>query len=394
MDEGIARDGSSGPRPPTEEARAHRSPATNAREPAYQRARPLLIDPLAIWLLVSLIVGGALLWGLRDLIAPLLFAAALAFIGAPVVNRLARRGVPRYLGSALFLILVGMILAALLLLVLPQLVSQLGDLFERVPEILRRVERFLVENLGIRAARNLGELADSLRSGMVEGARGLAGGAARGIASVVSITALVVLVPLLTFFTLAELPALSHFVYEVIPARWRAETTRYGRLTQGALANMLRGQLIVASIMAAIYVVGLSIVGVPLPVAIGILSGFAYFIPFATTPVCIGLSTIFVLLEPGGRVLFPILGATLIALGVQGLESWLLTPRIVGSKAKLSPVVVVFAVVIGGELFGFTGILFSFPVATAIGVVVRDRYAHVLESGTQEEEGIGAPPGA
>lgn len=375
MEERATRDGS-----PNERSRR------GAEERPVRTGRPLLLDTKAVWLVITLVVAVALLWALRDLVAPFLFAAALTFIGAPVVNRLQRRRLPRYLGSFLFLVLVGMILAALLLLVLPTLIEQVGDLVERFPEILQRLQRFADQIVGVDMARELERLVASARASLAASARELAGGAARGFASVLSITALVVLVPLLTFFLLAELPAFSHFVHEVIPARYRDEATRYGRLVQDALGNMLRGQLIVASIMAAIYVVGLSVVGVPLPVAIGIISGFAYFIPFATTPVCIALSTIFVLLEPGGRIWFPILGATGIALVVQALESWLLTPRIVGFKAQLSPLVVVIAAIIGAELYGFVGVLFSFPVATAVGVLMRDRYARVIETPPPDEE--------
>lgn len=367
--------------------RGTRSPS----ERPIERGRPLVFDPRAVWHVVAVLIVVGLLWALRDLIAPFLFAAALTFIGAPMVSRLRRRGLSRYLGSFLFLVLIGMLLAALLLLVVPRLIAQLDDLITRFPMILQRLSRFLAEELGVNVAENLDELTRRLQGSFAESARGIAGGAARGLASVVTVTALVVLVPLLTFFALAELPAFAHFVHQALPERVRDETTRYGRLIHDALANMLRGQLIVASIMAAIYVVGLSLVGVPLPVAIGIISGLAYFIPFATTVVCISLSTVFVLLEPEGPLWFPILGAAAVAVAVQALESWLLTPRIVGAKAQLSPLVVVIAATIGAELAGFTGVLFSFPVATAIGVVVRDRYAHVVETPALEAATVDLP---
>lgn len=356
--------------------------------PRWTTARPILISPASLTWIASVGLVAYLVIALRDLWVPFLFAATLTFLGAPWVSRLERRGWPRYFGSFLFLAFVGGLLGALLLLVLPHLISQTSGAVERLPELLGRVQEFLRDVVGIQGRAALDDAFSSAQKELVQSAQDLAAGAAHTISAILSATALVVIVPLLAFFLLAELPSLSRFTTLSLPERWRPVARKYGESIQSALAHMLRGQLIVASILALVYALGLSLVGVPLPFAIGVLAGFAYLIPFASTPVCIGLSALFVLLEPNGPTWWPLAGATFVALLGQVLESWFLTPRIVGKRAQLSPLAVVIAAIVGAELFGFAGVLFALPVGTILGVLFRDKFSGALSSEAEPETAI------
>lgn len=335
--------------------------------------RLLLLDVRALRLGLLLAAGAWCAWSLRDLVAPFVASSILTWIGAPVVAHAQRRHIPRYAGSLGFLLLLGALFTALTLLVVPHLVTQLGDLFRRAPRLLTRAHDLMADRLSGPLQAQVDAAVNNLQDQVFEGAQRLATGAARGFGHVLSATALFVLVPLLTFFFLAELPRITAFVRKVLPTAYQHVWRQYGERMQSTLGQMFRGQLTVAVILSFFYVVGLSIAQIPLPIAIGVIAGFAYFIPFATTPICVGLSVLFVLLEPRGPYLLPIVGAVIVAILAQVLESWVLTPRIVGAKARLSPVVVVLSAMIGGELWGFGGVILSLPIATALGVWFRER---------------------
>jgi predicted PurR-regulated permease PerM len=124
--------------------------------------------------------------------------------------------------------------------------------------------------------------------------------------------------------------------------------------------------------MAVLYAIGLFISGVPLTLAIAVLSGAAYLIPFASAAVCLLLAVTFSLLELGTSAVVPIVGATVTAGVVQLVEGYWLTPRIVGEKAGLSPLATLLAVLCGGSAAGFLGVLFALPVGAVAAIVVRD----------------------
>lgn len=342
-------------------------------ERAAAPGRPLLIGPGLLRTLVLWGAVGAAAFALRNLALPLLLASALSLLGAPLVARLESRGLPRYAGSLLFIVLVlgGMTLLALL--VVPKLLSQLGDLLTRLPELLERLRTQVEQRLGAPFLRELDALLRTAEANLLESARTVAGAAARGVGAALGATASGFVVPVIALFLLAELPEVDAFLQAHLPSRVREPLYTRGAAMHAALAKLLRGQFIVACVLAAIYSVGLSLFGVPMPVAIGVISAVAYFIPFATTPTCLLLSAAFVLLEPDAPRLRPLIGAASVALFVQIVESWALTPRIVGGKAQLSPLVVVLAVWVGGEVLGFSGVLLALPLATVLGVVFRER---------------------
>lgn len=363
--------GTAAERPLHADTPAHAAPGCDAEG----LGRPIVIGPALLRVLVVWGAVASAFWALRDLALPLLLACGLALLGARMVDRLEGRGLPRYAGSLLFIVLVLGGVALLALMVVPKLLSQLGDLLTRLPELLERMRDQVERRFGAPFLRELDAVLRAVQASLLDSARSVAGTAARGVGSALGATASGFVVPLIALFLLAELPAVDAFIRTHLPARMVETLYHQGGRVHAALAKLLRGQFIVASILAAIYSVGLSLFGVPMPVAIGVISAFAYFIPFATTPTCLLLSAAFVLLEPDAPHLRPLVGALAVALVVQIVESWVLTPRIVGGKAQLSPLVVVLAVWVGGELLGFSGVLLALPAATILGVFFRERRA-------------------
>jgi predicted PurR-regulated permease PerM len=351
--------------------------------------RPIYVDTHALFVALAFALAAWLLWSLRSLWVPALFAAAFTLVGAPVVERLKQGGIPRAVGALIYIVAVGAILTALLLLIVPRFVEQVGGLIERVPRLVARLELWIAEVTGYEDA--VERLGAELRGRLLALGGLAAPGAAVGgrlfawLVAFFSRAGLWLMVPVLVFFTLSDLPLLRRNLPSFLPRLWREPALRYSRAIRDALAYMLHGQLLVALFLILIYLVGLNLSGVPFAFAISVIAGLGYFIPFATGTLLLLLSVVFTLLEPEAPLLRAILGAAITAVVAQGIETWILTPRIVGKTAGLPPLLVVVAVLVGGVLFGFAGVLFSLPVATALGAVVRTYREGPWEEGDDDE---------
>lgn len=359
--------------------------------------RPLVVDERAVLLVLGLGATVAVLSAISAVLLPLLFVAVATFVGAPFVTALERRGMPRAIGSGVVVVGAMLIVLGLLALVVPALVRDLVALFERAPAALSALAARVETTFGVTIPTSVRDLSGLAASELVEqlspvaatggaivkvGAVGLYKGAASAVGFVLQAT----LVPVITYFVLAELPEVKQMVWALWPTRTRATALRYGPLIDDALTGLVRGQVTVAAIMAVIYAIGLAISGVPLTLAIAVLAGAAYLIPFASATVCLVLAATFSLLELGTGALWPIVGAAITSGVVQLLEGYVLTPRIVGEKAGLSPLATLLAVLCGGSAAGFLGVLFALPVGAVAAIVIRDLAA---QAGVPSAE----PPG-
>ena len=359
------------------------SSATDRMLAADGSLRPVLIDEHLLLMLVALAAGFGLLWAIRGVLLPLLFVGVATFLGAPAVAALQRRGVPRAVGAALVLASAGLVLLGLAGLVLPALVRDLVDLVQRAPEALRTLAGKFEALTGVAVPTNIkgvSDLAatawfDQLSSVAANGGALVGQGAlgiVHGAVSALGFVAQAILVPIIAYFVLTELPEAKRVAWALWPERARGVTVRYLPLVDDALSGLVRGQLTVALIMAGLYAVGLAVTGVPSALAIAVLAGAAYVIPFASATVCLILAVAFSLLELGTGATWPIVGALVTAGAVQLIEGYLLTPRIVGEKAGLSPLATLLAVLCGGSAAGFLGVLFALPVGAVVAIVVRD----------------------
>jgi len=345
---------------------------------------------LAPFAALSVLLG--VLWLVRGVLVPLLFVAVLTFLGAPLVARIERRGWPRSLGAGLFLLGGTLLLLGLSALVVPPLLRDVALVLERAPEALRGAVAALERLLGVTLPRTLSDLTGSASrdllqrlSPMAEKGGALVGegalGLARGAASAAGMLAQALLVPVITFFVLTELPGVKRVIVDVSPPRARAWGARYAPLVEESLSALVRGQLTVAALMAVLYAIGLLVSGVPAALAIAVLAGAAYLIPFASASVAFVLSAAFALLERGLGGGPAILGALITCVVVQFVEGYLLTPRIVGEKAGLSPLATLLAVLFGGTAAGFLGVLFALPVGAVLAVILREEVQRHRTSG-------------
>lgn len=329
-----------------------------------------------------LIVGGAvaaalLLWLLAPVLTPFAAAALLAYLGDPLVDRLEARGLPRTLGVVVvFLLLAAAILAAVLV-ILPLAGEQLWRLLGQLPGWLEQAQaRFPV-------------LAEVDLTRLVELAREhwkAAGGWAQTVLASASQSGLVLLawltnlllIPVLTFYLLRDWDRLMARIREILPRPWEPAIVEVTRDADEALGAFLRGQLSVMLALAAVYAAGLWMLGINAPVLIGLLAGLVSFIPYLGLVVGIAVAGLVAWFQ--FQELWALLGVVAVFGIGQVLETALFTPWFVGDRIGLHPVAVIFAVLAGGQLFGFVGMLLALPAAAVIAVLLRHAHQRYLDS--------------
>jgi predicted PurR-regulated permease PerM len=177
-------------------------------------------------------------------------------------------------------------------------------------------------------------------------------------------------IPILAYYLLADFDEILRRSADWIPPRHRAYVVEKGRVANRLISGFLRGQLTVAAVLGVLYAFGFSLIGVDLAVGVGLLGGILSLIPYLGGAVAVVTASLLCVLEFGlGWHLAAVLGWYAL---VQTFEGFLLTPRIVGESVGLHPGVVIVALLIGGDLFGFLGLLVAVPLAAVVKVFVDE----------------------
>ena len=335
--------------------------------------------------LVALVVAGLVLYFLRDVLLPFVAGFAVAYILDPLVNRLTRLRIGRALASAIAIVMFGIAALGLMLMTIPVLRTQISTFVQRLPSYVERV-RSLIEPMveTIRERFGLAEIGDmtKLVSGQASEALSWIGGLmlslVSGGAAIVNILSLLFITPLVAYYLLRDWPKITGRIDHWLP-KTEATTMRVQlREIDRTLAGFARGQALVCLSLAIFYAVTLTMAGLDFGVLVGLFAGLASFIPFLGAfgggLLSIGLALI----------QFPTWGPVFLIAAIfvagQILEGYVLTPKLVGDRVGLHPVWIIFALMVGGALFGFLGLLLAVPVAAAIGVLVRFAIERYLAS--------------
>ena len=338
------------------------------------------------WLLFAgLIALGGLLYLLSPVLTPFLIAIFLAYMGDPLVDQLDKR-TPRTVSVLIVFSLLSIVVLALMFILLPMIERQLLQFMQAVPRYIDWFQNSIVPwfmaHLGI---SNIGLDLNSIKQ-QIKQHWSSASGVAAGVISTVSKSGLAIvgwvanflLIPVLTFYLLRDWDILVARIRELIPRRYEPSIVHIVSDSDSVLSAFLRGQLMVMIVLGTIYSVGLWLVGLDFSLLIGMLAGIVSFVPYLGVIVGITVAGIAAVVQFQE---FFILIPVLIVFGVgQIMESFVLTPLLVGDKIGLHPVAVIFAVLAGGQLFGFLGILLALPVAAVIMVLLRHAHERYVRS--------------
>jgi predicted PurR-regulated permease PerM len=331
-----------------------------------------------LWL-AMLAAGGYLVYLLAPILTPFVAAGLLAYIGDPLVDRLQAMKLPRTPAVLVVFVLTLVVLLLLVLLVVPLFKNQVAALIERLPSYAAWAEANVLPKLAnwidIDAeGSDVGISAFIAKNASMAGSWGarVVGSVSRSGSLLLSGLLSLFLVPVLAFYLLRDWDRLIATVGLLVPREQRMTVNELSRQTDEVLGGFLRGQVLVMLGLALIYSVGLGLLGLDFAIAIGVLAGVVSFVPYLGFVIGIGLAGLATLVEGGGWL---VLGGVVAVFAVgQAIEGTLLTPRLVGSRIGLHPVAVIFAVLAGGQLFGFFGVLLALPAAAVLSVLAR--FAH------------------
>lgn len=301
----------------------------------------------------------------------LALAFALAYLMDPIVDRLEARKVPRTLSILSILLIILGVIVFVLVLVVPYLLEQ-GITFAReLPELIRNAfERIRLWDIwglaGIEIPATLPQTLDKLAAGLRERGLGFLSPALTAVFNVTSglvgtilTLASLVFMPVFFFFILKDLDSIRDSFYAFVPPSGRERVSDYLAMVNRVLGGFIRGQFIVALILAVLYAAGLAITGIRFGALIGVIAGLLFIIPYVGTIIGILASAVVLIVDFSGWG--QVLGVAATFGIAQSIEGYLLTPRITGDRVGLNQLETLVAILIGGEIAGITGLLIAIP---------------------------------
>jgi predicted PurR-regulated permease PerM len=329
----------------------------------------------AFWLFAAILFG-FLIYLFRDILLPFVLGMGIAYAFDPAADRLQRWGLARGWAAGAIILFLFAAAAAVVLLLFPLIEEQIVKLIQSIPNVvawLREHAAPVIERLRgeIRAedAAKLQDAAKSYAGEAVAWLGKLVSGVWSGGLALLNIFSLLIVTPVVAFYLLRDWDDIVARVDSWLPRAQAPVIRAQAREIDRLISEYVRGVSSVCLILAAYYGIGLTVSGLEYGLVIGIGTGIISFIPFvgAVTGFTVAVALAMFQFDTWGPVAMVV---AVFAVG-QILESYVLTPRLVGEKVGLHPVWVLFALFAGGALFGFVGVLLAVPGAAAIGVIVR-----------------------
>lgn len=326
----------------------------------------------------SLAAGALLLLSeLSTVTTPILLALVLAYMTSPFVDALERRRVPRLLTAILMVLLVLAGAFVFLVYLIPRLIEQSLALIDRVPywasDALETVRPWIERTFNLQLDLDPAQIRDELSlytqrvvgdwADLVETALTSAFAVAVAVGNLL-------LIPLFTVYLLKDFPHLRDAVIELVPPRHRARLSIVAGRVNTVVASYVRGTLIVIAILAVVYSVALSIMGIPFAILLGIAGAFLNVIPWVGPIIGMVLALLMAVLE--GMGLGTVLGVILLFAIVPVIDTSVISPNIVGERVGLPPLTVIIAILVFGQLFGVFGILLAVPVSAVLKVLLAE----------------------
>ena len=335
-------------------------------------------------LLIALLL--ALVWLLQPILTPFLVGIGLAYLGDPLVDRFEARGISRTLGVVVVFILVTALVAAALLVLVPVLLHEVSSLISNIPvfvEWLQKttspviVKHFGVDPFNISVADLRQRLAAHWREAGSVASRILGQVTASGYA-LVSWLVNLAMIPVVAFYLMRDWDRMVASIRSLLPREYEQAVVGMVQECDDVLSAFLRGQLLIMFLLGCIYALGLIIAGINLAILIGLLAGLASIVPYLgfITGIVAAIVAALFQYHDVSHVIYVV-----VVFGIgQAMEATVLTPMLVGDRIGLHPVAVIFAILAGGQLFGFTGVLLALPAAAVIMVFVRHAHARYKQS--------------
>lgn len=317
-----------------------------------------------------------LIWLLGSVLTPFLIAAAFAYLFDPLVDRLEQLGAGRTLSVGVVFVLALAILIIAAFFIVPAIQAQLTQFIHNIPRYIDQLRRMIepwvediwpgVASFDVQSIRQLLAEHWSSASGV---ARSLAGQLFSSGSALIAVLINLFLIPVILFYLLRDWDDLIQWIGNQVPRSYLPTFKRLAGEIDQVLGHFVRGQLLVMAVLGSFYVLGLWLLGLDLALVIGFGAGLVSFVPYLGVITGLLVSGVAILVQTGDPTQL-IWIALIFGIG-QLLEQVVLQPLLLGDAIGLHPVWVIFAVLAGGQLLGFVGVLIALPAASAISVLAR-----------------------
>ncbi len=338
------------------------------------------IDNRKLFLLILFtLTVGIFLYLARRVLTPFMIAFVLAYLLDPLVDWLESKKCSRTLAVVLLIGVFFSLIFTAVILLFPVLQDQVERLAYNVPRYIQALEQKITPLISQIALTEPEKIRQFLKDGLekfgalplkiVSSTSAVLWNSLSGLVNLIFMAFNFVIIPVAMFYLLRDYDTIVSKLRGLVPPRFRDSTCNIFLEIDQVLANFIRGQLMVASMMAGLYSIGLFLCGTPLSLVIGLVAGLANLVPYLG--VVLGFLPAGILTYLHFQEFLPLLGVLTVFGIAQALEGMVITPRIVGDQIGLHPVVIMIAVLIGGEFFGLFGVLLGVPAAAVINVLLK-----------------------
>lgn len=342
-----------------------------------------------LWLLLALALVFLLVL-LSPVLTPFVAAAILAYALNPGVDwlashRIGKFGVPRVLGVIAMMLLLFAVVLALVLIVVPVLQKEISLIQERIPPFLALLDATFgpkLNKLGIQVHLDSAGIENFLTQKFSASNSEMWGtiftSAKIGGIAIIGWMVTIALIPVALFYLLLDWHRLLAVLENIIPRRLVGRTVAMANEVDSLLAQYLRGQLLVMLTLAVYYSVTLTLLGFDVALPVGIITGLLVFIPYLGFGLGLILALVASVLQFEG--VNGLIGVACVYGAGQIIEGFFLTPRLVGERIGLHPLMVIFALLAFAQLFGFVGVLLALPACAILSVAFKHLRIHYLNS--------------
>jgi len=321
----------------------------------------------------------------RRVLTPFFIAFALAYLLDPLVDRIESYKLSRTVATTVLMTIFFLLCVGGGLILIPLLRVQAENLIQNLPGYLKIVQGWIEPVLQQVAGMEQDKVQEIINQGFVKFgelplkilsfASGFLWNSISSLFNIILMIANIIIIPVAMFYLLRDFDRINQKLLALIPPRFRERTLDTLRQIDTVLACFVRGQLMVATLMGALYSAGLFLCGTPMSLFIGMMAGIASLVPYLG--VIIGLVPAGLMTYMQTQEWLPVLGVAGVFGIVQALEGMVFTPRVIGDSIGLHPVAIMVAVLIGAEFFGFIGVLLAVPAVAVLNVLLTrglDRY--------------------
>ncbi len=337
-----------------------------------------------IWLIILLLFGAAV-YVLRSVLMPFVAGIIIGYLLDPWASKFEKLGVNRTWATILTMFLLVLVLVPTLVALFGVIDNQLGHFLSVLPEymsaLIKKIEPLIVSLQERFPAMEADKIREAIRGNMGNALR-MAGNLLRKLVSggfaLMNILSLILITPVVAFYMLRDWKPFVKKVDDLLPKHSKKNIEKQAKEIDGILSSFIRGQLSVCVLLGTFYAVGLYLVGLDLGVLVGFIAGIISFIPYVGSifGFVVSLGIAFAQFD----TLMPIAQVVGVFMIGQFIEGNFLTPNLVGDSVGLHPVWIMFALLAGGVLLGFLGLMVAVPVAAIIGVIVRHAIDNYKES--------------